>query len=59
MIVLKTNNLSPNIALDDPKVKALVPSFREQLRKATKDMLIDEEVRRRKYVLVFHSFRYL
>ena len=39
----------PNTARDDdPKLKGLTPPWRQQLRAKSKELLIDEEVRRRK-----------
>ncbi|EMD33532.1 hypothetical protein CERSUDRAFT_118105 [Gelatoporia subvermispora B] len=50
VVILKTLNLPTTIADDDPRLKTLVPPFREQLRSKSKEFLIDEEVRRRKAV---------
>lgn len=47
-LVLKSHNLSPSIDDDDPKVKELLPPFKTQLRAKSKELLIEEEVRRRK-----------
>ncbi|KAI0833479.1 DnaJ domain-containing protein [Trametes gibbosa] len=49
-ILLKTHNLPPNTRDDDPRVKALTPPWKQQFLAKAKEMLIDEEVRRRKYV---------
>ncbi|KAG8935504.1 hypothetical protein FRC03_006706 [Tulasnella sp. 419] len=47
-LVLKSLSLPTAIEDDDPRLKALQPGFRESLLKQVKDILIDEEVRRRK-----------
>jgi DnaJ family protein C protein 8 len=49
--ILKAVNLPTSISDDDPRVKALHPHFKAQLRGKSKDMLIEEEVRRRKCVI--------
>lgn len=48
ILVLKALSLSTNTPADDPKLKSLKPPFKVQLRKQARDMLIEEEVRRRK-----------
>ncbi|QRW03710.1 DnaJ domain protein [Ceratobasidium sp. AG-Ba] len=48
--VLKANSLPVGINDTDPRVLALVPSFRDQVKATAKDIFIDEEVRRRKAV---------
>ena len=53
LVVLKTNSLPSSTQDDDPKLNELNPPFRSQLKAKTKEMLIDEEVRRRKYVVSF------
>ena len=50
LVVLKANSLPSTTQDDDPKLKALNPPFRVQLRVKTKELLIEEEVRRRKCV---------
>ncbi|KAG9102607.1 hypothetical protein FRC06_001650 [Ceratobasidium sp. 370] len=47
---LKANSLPVGTNDTDPRVLALVPSFKDQVRAKTKDILIDEEVRRRKAI---------
>ncbi|TFK70337.1 DnaJ-domain-containing protein [Pluteus cervinus] len=50
LLVLKSLNL-PNTTQDsDPKLRGLNPSFKVSLRAQSKQLLIDEEVRRRKAV---------
>ncbi|KAI0777139.1 DnaJ-domain-containing protein [Irpex lacteus] len=49
-LVLKTLNLPTTIKDDDPRLKDVVPPFRQQVRAKCKELLIDEEVRRRKAV---------
>jgi DnaJ family protein C protein 8 len=46
--LLKSLLLLPNIPDDDPRIASLDPPFKVQLRKMSKEMLIEEEVRRRK-----------
>ncbi|KAG8910962.1 hypothetical protein FRC01_006020 [Tulasnella sp. 417] len=46
-LVLKTLSLPSTIADDDPKVKELQPGLKERIQQQTKDLLINEEVRRR------------
>ncbi|CAE6456367.1 unnamed protein product [Rhizoctonia solani] len=47
---LKANSLPSGINDTDSRVLALVPSFKEQIRAHARDILIDEEVRRRKAI---------
>ncbi|KAJ1307358.1 hypothetical protein OPQ81_001463 [Rhizoctonia solani] len=47
---LKANSLPSGTNDNDSRVLALVPSFKEQIRARARDILIDEEVRRRKAV---------
>ncbi|KAG9127877.1 hypothetical protein FRC07_008145 [Ceratobasidium sp. 392] len=47
---LKENTLPAGTSDTDPRVLVLVPSFKDQVRAKAKDILIDEEVRRRKAV---------
>lgn len=47
-LVLKSLSLPPTIADDDVRLKALQPGFQERMQQQTKELLIDEEVRRRK-----------
>ncbi|CAE6519114.1 unnamed protein product [Rhizoctonia solani] len=47
---LKANSLPPGTNDTDSRVLALVPSFKEQIRARARDILIDEEVRRRKAI---------
>jgi DnaJ family protein C protein 8 len=54
VLLLRTHNIPPTTADDDPRIKALKPSFKEQLRASARDLLIEEEVRRRKYVHLLH-----
>lgn len=46
--LMKAHNLPGNLEESDPRVKELVPPFKQQLRAKAKELLIDEEVRRRK-----------
>jgi len=49
-VVLKSLSLPITTLDDDPKLKGLVPTFKVRLRQESKDLLIDEEVRRRKAI---------
>lgn len=48
--LLKGMNLPISVTDDDPRLRELSPPWKQQLRSTSKDMLIEEEVRRRKYV---------
>ncbi|KAH8117825.1 hypothetical protein DFH11DRAFT_1570893 [Phellopilus nigrolimitatus] len=50
MLVFKTHSLPLSTEDSDPRVRALVPPFKAQLRAQAKELLIDEEVRRRKAI---------
>ncbi|KAG9224952.1 DnaJ sub C member 8 [Pleurotus ostreatus] len=50
ILVLKANNLPPNTAPNDPRLASLDPPFKTQFRQQSKDLLIEEEVRRRKAI---------
>ncbi|KAF5342039.1 hypothetical protein D9611_001786 [Ephemerocybe angulata] len=47
-LLLKSMELPLTIAPNDPKLQGLVPPFKVRLRAKSKDLLIEEEVRRRK-----------
>ena len=46
--ILKTQNLPTTLEDSDPRIKSLTPPLRQQVRARAKELLIDEEVRRRK-----------
>ncbi|KIO23373.1 hypothetical protein M407DRAFT_244802 [Tulasnella calospora MUT 4182] len=46
-LVLKTLSLPSTISDDDPKVRELQPGLKERIQQQTKELLINEEVRRR------------
>ncbi|KAI0342853.1 DnaJ-domain-containing protein [Trametopsis cervina] len=50
ILVLKSANLPPTLPDDDARLREVVPPFKQQLRAKSKELLIDEEVRRRKAV---------
>ncbi|EPQ54218.1 DnaJ-domain-containing protein [Gloeophyllum trabeum ATCC 11539] len=50
LLVLKSHGLPSATTDDDPKLKDLQPPFKVQLREKSKDLLIEEEVRRRKAI---------
>jgi len=45
---LKSLSLPSTITDEDPRLLALQPGFQERMQQQTKELLIDEEVRRRK-----------
>ncbi|KAI0065316.1 DnaJ-domain-containing protein [Artomyces pyxidatus] len=49
-LLLKGLSLPPTTPDDHPKLKGLNPPFKQQLREKSKELLIEEEVRRRKAV---------
>ena len=59
IVVLKSLSLPTNTPDNDPALTSLNPSFSARLRAQAKEMLIDEEVRRRKYVCSFYLLRAL
>ncbi|KAK7463498.1 DnaJ subfamily C member 8 [Stygiomarasmius scandens] len=50
ILVLKSLSLPTSTKDDDPQLKSLQPPFKTQFRAQAKEMLIDEEVRRRKAI---------
>jgi DnaJ homolog subfamily C member 8 len=48
--LLRSHGFSTSTQDDDPKLRTLIPPFKLQLRAKAKDLLIEEEVRRRKWV---------
>ena len=48
LMVLKELNLPFGTAPEDPRLQGLVPSWEHRVRKATKELMIDDELRRRK-----------
>ena len=52
IVVLKSLSLPTNTPDNDPALTSLNPSFSARLRAQAKEMLIDEEVRRRKCVFI-------
>ena len=48
LLVLKEHKLPTTIENDDERLKELIPPFKVQLRAKSKELLIEEEVRRRK-----------
>ena len=53
--VLRDLNLPTTIEDSDPRIQKLTPPWRLQIRAKAKELLIDEEVRRRKYVYARYS----
>ncbi|KAK7033218.1 DnaJ domain-containing protein [Favolaschia claudopus] len=49
-LILKSLSLPPNTPMSDPTLRRLDPSFRVRMRTQTKELLIDEELRRRKAI---------
>lgn len=52
VLVLRELKLPPTIDNDDERLRKLSPPFKVQLRTKAKEVLIDEEVRRRKCVVI-------
>jgi DnaJ homolog subfamily C member 8 len=50
--LLKSLSLPSSIADDDPRIASLNPPFKDRIRQVSKDLLIEEELRRRKYVVL-------
>ncbi|KAI0078798.1 DnaJ-domain-containing protein [Panus rudis PR-1116 ss-1] len=50
IMLLRSLNLPTTLEDDDPRLKELSPPWKEQLRAQSKELLIDEEVRRRKAI---------
>ncbi|KAK7690907.1 hypothetical protein QCA50_006010 [Cerrena zonata] len=50
IVILKDLNLPTTIADNDERLREVAPPFKEQIRAKSKEMLIDEEVRRRKAI---------
>lgn len=46
---LKDLGLPPDTTSDDPRLQRLAPSFDERVRKGTKEIMIDDELRRRRF----------
>lgn len=56
MLVLREQlNLPPTLPSDSPQLQGLRPSFEERVRKATKELMIDDELRRRKQIKMQHA----
>ncbi|EIN09736.1 DnaJ-domain-containing protein [Punctularia strigosozonata HHB-11173 SS5] len=49
-VLLKSHGIPTTVADDDHRILALKPPFKEQLRAKSKELLIEEELRRRKAV---------
>jgi DnaJ family protein C protein 8 len=48
VLLLRTLNIPTSVADDDSRITVLKPRYRDQLRVKAKEVLIEEEVRRRK-----------
>lgn len=55
VLCLREVGLPANTDSDDIKLQGLTPSFDERVRKLTKEMMIDDEVRRRKAIRIQHA----
>lgn len=55
LMVLKQLNLPFATAYDDPRLAILRPSWDERVRSATKELMVDDELRRRKAIRVQHQ----
>lgn len=55
LMVLKELNLPFSTAHDDPRLNNLTPSWDERVRGATKELMVDDELRRRKAIRIQHQ----
>ncbi|CCF53746.1 hypothetical protein NDA11_001249 [Ustilago hordei] len=55
LMVLKELNLAFATAYDDPRLANLSPSWEERVRAATKELMVDDELRRRKAIRIQHQ----
>jgi DnaJ family protein C protein 8 len=51
VLLLRAHNIPATVADDDSRIKSLKPPYKDQLRTKAKEILIEEEVRRRTYVV--------
>ena len=50
VMVLQDMKLPADVAAEDERLQDLVPSFEERVRKRTKELMVDDELRRRRSV---------
>lgn len=55
LMVLKELGLPFSTASDDPRTASLVPSWEDRVRAATKELMVDDELRRRKAIRIQHQ----
>lgn len=55
ILCLRELGLPANIDSNDDRLSGLMPSFDERVRKGTKEMMIDDEVRRRRAIRIQHA----
>ncbi len=55
LMVLKELDLPFATAYDDPRLAGLTPSWEERVRSATKELMVDDELRRRKAIRIQHQ----
>ncbi len=55
LMVLKQLDLPFATAYDDPRLANLSPSWDERVRQATKELMVDDELRRRKAIRIQHQ----
>jgi DnaJ family protein C protein 8 len=55
LMVLKQLDLPFATAYDDPRLANISPSWDERVRQATKELMVDDELRRRKAIRIQHQ----
>ena len=55
LMVLKELALPFATPYDDPRLANLFPSWEDRVRKATKELMVDDELRRRKAIRIQHQ----
>lgn len=50
--LLKAAGIPSSTQDNDPRISRMTPSYKEQLQERVKKLLIDEELRRRRYVAI-------
>lgn len=54
-MVLKELGLPFSTTSDDPRTNNLIPSWEDRIRRATKELMVDDELRRRKAIRIQHQ----
>ncbi|PWN96717.1 DnaJ-domain-containing protein, partial [Tilletiopsis washingtonensis] len=55
VMVLQDMKLPADVAAEDERLQDLVPSFEERVRKRTKELMVDDELRRRRSIKMQHE----